>query len=160
MKKIIRLTESDLHRLVKESVKRIIKEGYGDFDEDPMYRNAQENEMWYQKALDAFEQQGIEVPQSVISILAKEMKKKHYQDRENNSKNSPEVRMAEEICQKLGLKLNVRYINNPEEEYLELEAVTQDNRRPSPELINQFNKIAKSNPDCYCEMDKDGYIYI
>lgn len=27
MKKIIRLTESDLHRLVKESVKRIIREG-------------------------------------------------------------------------------------------------------------------------------------
>lgn len=28
MKKVIRLTESDLHRIVKESVKRMIREGY------------------------------------------------------------------------------------------------------------------------------------
>lgn len=37
MKQIIRLTESDLHNLVKESVKKILKE-YGDFggpDADP-----------------------------------------------------------------------------------------------------------------------------
>ena len=32
MKKIIRLTESDLHRIIKESVKRIIREGV---DDDP-----------------------------------------------------------------------------------------------------------------------------
>ena len=30
MKKLIRLTESDLHRIVKESVNRILNEGYGD----------------------------------------------------------------------------------------------------------------------------------
>ena len=30
MKKVIRLTESDLHRIVKNSVQRIISEGYGD----------------------------------------------------------------------------------------------------------------------------------
>ena len=29
MKKIIRLTEGDLHRIVKQSVKRVIKEGIG-----------------------------------------------------------------------------------------------------------------------------------
>lgn len=33
-KKLIRLTEGDLHRIVKESVHRILKEGYYDFDDD------------------------------------------------------------------------------------------------------------------------------
>lgn len=33
-KKLIRLTESDLHRIVKESVNRILKEGLYDTDED------------------------------------------------------------------------------------------------------------------------------
>lgn len=32
-KKIIKLTESDLHKIVKESVNRVIKEGYGDYPE-------------------------------------------------------------------------------------------------------------------------------
>lgn len=46
MKKIIRLTESDLHRIVKESAQRIIKEWLdyvpdpSDFlDQDPYYDN-------------------------------------------------------------------------------------------------------------------------
>ena len=30
MKKMIRLTESDLHRIVKQSVKRVLKEGHTD----------------------------------------------------------------------------------------------------------------------------------
>ena len=34
VKKLIRLTESDLHRIVKESVNRILKEGYYDFYDD------------------------------------------------------------------------------------------------------------------------------
>ena len=35
MKKIIRLTETDLHKIIKESVKRIIKEGdFGGPDAD------------------------------------------------------------------------------------------------------------------------------
>ena len=33
-KPLIRLTESDLHRIIKESVNRILKEGYYDFDDD------------------------------------------------------------------------------------------------------------------------------
>ena len=33
-KKLIRLTESDLHRIIKESFNRILKEGYYDFDDD------------------------------------------------------------------------------------------------------------------------------
>lgn len=33
MKKIIRLTESDLHKIVKESVKRILKEDYNQFSD-------------------------------------------------------------------------------------------------------------------------------
>ena len=33
-KKLIRLTESDIHRIVKESVDRILKEGYYDFYDD------------------------------------------------------------------------------------------------------------------------------
>ena len=35
MKQIIRLTESDLHKIVKESVNRIIKEWNGDRDINP-----------------------------------------------------------------------------------------------------------------------------
>ena len=35
MKKIIRLTESDLHKIVKESVNRIIREWNGDRDINP-----------------------------------------------------------------------------------------------------------------------------
>lgn len=31
MKRRIRLTESDLHKIVKESVKRVLKEGYWDY---------------------------------------------------------------------------------------------------------------------------------
>lgn len=46
MKKIIRLTESDLHRIIKESVNTIIKE-WGEYipdpsdflDQDPYYQN-------------------------------------------------------------------------------------------------------------------------
>lgn len=33
-KPLIRLTESDLRRIIKESVNRILKEGYYDFDDD------------------------------------------------------------------------------------------------------------------------------
>ena len=43
MKQIIRLTESDLHRIIKESVNRILKEGVPDpsdfLDQDPFYDN-------------------------------------------------------------------------------------------------------------------------
>ena len=43
MKQIIRLTESDLHKIVKESVQRILKEGVPDpsdfLDQDPFYDN-------------------------------------------------------------------------------------------------------------------------
>jgi hypothetical protein len=46
MKRRIRLTESDLHRIVKESVDRILKEYTGDFgySDDPNYNKfAQQN---------------------------------------------------------------------------------------------------------------------
>ena len=39
-KKIIRLTESDLHRIIKESVRRIIREG--EFDKDGIYHSSNE----------------------------------------------------------------------------------------------------------------------
>ena len=39
MKKRIRLTESDLHRIVNRSVKRVLKEGYYD-DEKRKYENS------------------------------------------------------------------------------------------------------------------------
>lgn len=34
MKKLVRLTESDLHKIVKESVNRMLKEAYGEFTGD------------------------------------------------------------------------------------------------------------------------------
>ena len=39
-KKLIRLTESDLHRIVKESVKRVLREG--EFDKDGIYHSSNE----------------------------------------------------------------------------------------------------------------------
>lgn len=33
MKKVIRLTENDIHRIVKNSVKRVLKEGFEDEDD-------------------------------------------------------------------------------------------------------------------------------
>lgn len=45
-KKLIRLTESDLHRIVKESVNRVMKEGVEFSSEDP-----QEEWMYYQNKL-------------------------------------------------------------------------------------------------------------
>lgn len=41
MKQIIRLTESDLHKIVKESVNRIIREWNGDRDINP-----EDDELW------------------------------------------------------------------------------------------------------------------
>jgi hypothetical protein len=46
MKQIIRLTESDLHKIVKESVNRIIREWNGDRDvpnEDELWREYDNN---------------------------------------------------------------------------------------------------------------------
>ena len=37
MKKIVTLTESDLHRIVKETVNRILKESEYDIDDDRYY---------------------------------------------------------------------------------------------------------------------------
>lgn len=51
--------------------------------ENPMEAVRRENEMWYERALAAFEQQGVEVPDKVVDILAKELRlKKLDADRE------------------------------------------------------------------------------
>ena len=56
-KKLIRLTESDLHRIVKESVNRVMKEGVEFSSEDP-----QEEWMYYQNKLQQeFDELGIMV---------------------------------------------------------------------------------------------------
>ena len=57
MKKIIRLTESDLHKIVRESVKRIVREGdwnTGDPYEDYMDREREENDPNYEDPLDYY----------------------------------------------------------------------------------------------------------
>ena len=57
-KKLIRLTESDLHRIVKESVQRILKETRLDYDEDNFsgrYSRNADNTTPYQGKLFAFE---------------------------------------------------------------------------------------------------------
>ena len=48
MKKIIRLTESDLHRIIKESVKKIIKEANWSnaYDDDFMGPNARLEDLY------------------------------------------------------------------------------------------------------------------
>ena len=58
MNKLIRLTESDLHRIVKESVQRILKETRLDYDEDNFsggYSRNADNTIPYQGKLFAFE---------------------------------------------------------------------------------------------------------
>ena len=56
-KKLISLTESDLHRIVKESVNRVMKEGVEFSSEDP-----QEEYMYYQNKLQQeFDELGIMV---------------------------------------------------------------------------------------------------
>ena len=48
MKKIIRLTETDLHRIIKESVNRIIKEANWSnaYDDDPRGDNARLEDLY------------------------------------------------------------------------------------------------------------------
>lgn len=58
MNKLIRLTESDLHRIVQESVQRILKETRLDYDEDNFsgrYSRNADNTIPYQGKLFAFE---------------------------------------------------------------------------------------------------------
>lgn len=58
MNKLIRLTESDLHRIVKESVQRILKETRLDYDEDNFsgrYSRNADNTIPYQGKLYAFD---------------------------------------------------------------------------------------------------------
>ena len=58
MNKLIRLTESDLHRIVKESVQRILKETRLDYDEDNFssrYSRNADNTIPYQGKLFAFD---------------------------------------------------------------------------------------------------------
>jgi len=50
--------------------------------EDPMYAASQERAEWYAKALACFEEQGIEVPNSVVEILSNEMRKKAAKEEE------------------------------------------------------------------------------
>jgi hypothetical protein len=57
-KKLIRLTESDLHRIVRESVQRILKETRLDYDEDNFsgrYSRNADNTIPYQGKLFAFD---------------------------------------------------------------------------------------------------------
>lgn len=47
MKKIIRLTESDLHRIVRESVKRVLKEDMiNEYPYSPYPKNSKEDREW------------------------------------------------------------------------------------------------------------------
>ena len=43
MKKVIKLTESDLHNIVRESVKKIIKEWGDPLDDEPLNRWYKDN---------------------------------------------------------------------------------------------------------------------
>jgi hypothetical protein len=58
MKQVIRLTESDLHRVVKESVKKILKETRLDYDEDNFsgrYNRSVDDTVSYKDKLFAFD---------------------------------------------------------------------------------------------------------
>ena len=51
-------------------------------NDDPWYAAACEKEHWYHAACRIFEEQGIEVPQEVINIFAREMRKKKAKEEE------------------------------------------------------------------------------
>ena len=50
--------------------------------DDPYYASCRENEEWYEKAKRCFENQGIEVPESVIQILQEELRRKASMEKE------------------------------------------------------------------------------
>lgn len=59
MKKVVRLTEGDLHRIVKESVQKVIKE-WGEYVPDPSdYLNDEPLNRWYR------EHPGIDPPEDM-----------------------------------------------------------------------------------------------
>lgn len=47
--------------------------------ENPMEAVRRENETWYEKAIAAFEQQGVKVPNEVVEILARELRTKQLE---------------------------------------------------------------------------------
>ena len=137
MKKKIRLSEHELHNVIKESVKRIIREGYQTVTndegeplgteyirepyeeeeahweemnrraEDPMYAASQENERWLQAAYNAFEQQGIEVPQDVVYRLAQEMRRKQRETAKESE--MQQMKPYVDFIQKMGYDARAYY---------------------------------------------------
>jgi len=53
--------------------------------DDPYYAQMREAEEWYAKACRAFEEQGVEVPPSVIDALAREMRRKKMEVEEKKA---------------------------------------------------------------------------
>ena len=53
--------------------------------DDPYYAQMREAEEWYAKACRAFEEQGVEVPPSVIDALAREMRRKKMEVEEQKA---------------------------------------------------------------------------
>ena len=53
--------------------------------DDPYYAQMREKEEWYAKALQCFEEKGIEVPQSVVQTLARELRQKKMEIEEQKA---------------------------------------------------------------------------
>ena len=114
-KNTVRITESELKKIITESAIKVLQEGWGmsynddgeplgyeyerdPYEEeiahweemdrranDPHYAASQENKEWLRRAYAAFENQGIEVPHDVVQRLAGEMKKSETK-KENRKK--------------------------------------------------------------------------
>ena len=53
--------------------------------DDPYYAQMREKEEWYYKALQCFEEKGIEVPPSVVQTLSRELRKKQIEIEEQKA---------------------------------------------------------------------------
>jgi len=83
--------------------------------DDPMYAAQCESEYWYNQAVAAFEERGIEVPDDVIYALQRELRRK--QQKEEEDKALQEMEPAAKFIESLGYKVERCYDGPTPEEY-------------------------------------------
>lgn len=110
--------------------------------ENPMEAVRRENEMWYKRALAAFEQQGVEVPDKVVDILAKELRlKKLEADKEEAMM---EMQPAVDFLESLGYRVET-YYDYPtpiEYGYAYMEVYDKDGKRITRKQREELRDLA------------------
>ena len=88
-KQIIRLTEGDLHRIIKESVKRILKEDYNPFSEEYLGKHSEDsgNDFDLDGHYDFLKKYGlnhISYPYNGVIVICKEGQGCNFMDENGN----------------------------------------------------------------------------